>query len=300
MTAKQPAKAVTPAVREEGTAGLSSVASQPPARRRRRRKPDREQELEAFQRETRDARGKPEKPRQFEEPSAGGYQLLPPLTDEERADLTKSIEKFGVRQAVTVDENNIILDGHHRAMIAAQLGVQYPIERVTDLSDQDKRRMVRQLNLARRHLTREQKQAIIADALRDEPEKSDRQVAADLGVSPTTVGTVRRKLEDSGDVSNLDTRTDTRGRQQPSTKKSRSKSGTAATRTPRWTGKSSTSSPEPQSREDQMAEAMVASFRDGLGKAKVLPPERVRAELAPLRSELLDVLGYEFDQEEVT
>jgi hypothetical protein len=158
------------AVRQEGSAGLSSgtdvstVASQPAARRKRR-KPSHERELEEFQQETQHARKEPQELK-FEEPSAGSYQLLPPLTAEERADLTKSIETFGVRQAVTVDENNIILDGHHRAMIAAQLGVQFPIERVTDLSDQDKRRMVRQLNFARRHLTREQKQAIIADALK--------------------------------------------------------------------------------------------------------------------------------------
>jgi hypothetical protein len=47
-----------------------------------------------------------------------------------------------------------------------------------------------------------------------------------------------------------------------------------------------------------MVEAMVASFRDGLGKAKVLPSERVRAALAPLRSDLLGMLGKDIDQKE--
>jgi DNA-binding MarR family transcriptional regulator len=232
----------------------------------------------------------PQKPAQFTEPSAGGYQLLPPLTDEERADLTESIKKFGVRQAVTVDENNIMLDGHHRAMIAAQLGVTYPIEVVTDLSDQDKRRMVRQLNLARRHLTRKQKEDIIAAALKDEPEKSDRQHAADLGVSPTTVGTTRKKLEASGQVSKLDTRTDRRGAQRSATTKQQPKSrrGSKPWNTP---------DPPPQSRDDQAAEAMVASFRDGLGKARVLPDDHFKTALAPLKPDLVALLE-RYDQED--
>jgi hypothetical protein len=37
-------------------------------------------------------------------------------------------------------------------------------------------------------------------------------------VSPTTVGKERAKLEQDGDVSNLDTRIDTKGRKQPATK----------------------------------------------------------------------------------
>jgi ParB-like chromosome segregation protein Spo0J len=229
-------------------------------------------------------------PVQFTEPSAGDYQLLPPLTDEERADLTESIKKFGVRQAVTVDEHNIILDGHHRAMVAAQLGVQYPIEVVTDLSDQDKRRMVRQLNLARRHLTRKQKEDIIAAALRDEPQKSDRQHAADLGVSHPTVGKVREKLEASGDVEKVSTRTDTKGRSQPRTRKSRDveKSSTSSGRRrgKPWTG----APPEPQSPEDKMVEAMVADFRGGLGKAATLPAERVSTELKPLKTDLFKLI----------
>ena len=40
-----------------------------------------------------------------------------------------------------------------------------------------------------------------------------------MKASPTTVGTVRTKLEATGDVSKLDTRQDTKGRKQPAKKK---------------------------------------------------------------------------------
>jgi hypothetical protein len=108
------------------------------------------------------------------------------------------------------------------------------------------------------------------------------------------VGTVRGKLEDAGEVSKLDTRTDKRGYARPA-----GVSKSDRQRSKRRSGKSQTSQPpEPPSREDKMVEAMVASFRDGLGKAKVLPSERVRAALAPLRSDLLGMLGKDIDQKE--
>ena len=57
--------------------------------------------------------------------------------------------------------------------------------------------------------------------LKINPEKTDRQIAASVKASPTTVGKVRAELEENGDVSNVDTRTDTKGRKQPAKKKRR-------------------------------------------------------------------------------
>ncbi len=48
---------------------------------------------------------------------------------------------------------------------------------------------------------------LIRQQLIETPKKSDRQIADGLGVSPTTVGTARKTLEDSGQVSKLDTST---------------------------------------------------------------------------------------------
>jgi hypothetical protein len=76
-------------------------------------------------------------------------------------------------------------------------------------------------NLHRRHLTAEQKRDLIAKLIKATPEKSDRQIAETVKASPTTVGTVRAEMEATGDVSKLDTRTDSKGRAQPATKPSR-------------------------------------------------------------------------------
>ena len=83
------------------------------------------------------------------------------------------------------------------------------------LSEAEKRAHVRAVNLVRRHLNAAQRRAIIADALRDDPAQSDRQVAAMLGVSHPTVGAVRRELERAGDVEVFTTRLDVLGRKQP-------------------------------------------------------------------------------------
>ena len=73
-------------------------------------------------------------------------------------------------------------------------------------------------NVHRRHLTAAQKRDLIAKLLVADPSKSDRQIAETAKVSPTTVGTVRKQSEDTGDVSKLDTRTDSKGRHQPASK----------------------------------------------------------------------------------
>jgi hypothetical protein len=57
---------------------------------------------------------------------------------------------------------------------------------------------------------------LIQDALRAAPERSDRQIARELGVKHDTVGALRRELEGRGQIGHVETRVDTLGRQQPS------------------------------------------------------------------------------------
>jgi len=59
------------------------------------------------------------------------------------------------------------------------------------------------LNAHRRHLTPEQKRERIAEALRAKPDQSNRQVAEQVKVSPTTVGVVRRGLESTDQIGQL-------------------------------------------------------------------------------------------------
>jgi hypothetical protein len=73
-------------------------------------------------------------------------------------------------------------------------------------------------NAHRRHLTAEKKVELIAAVLKVKPDQSDRTTAKMVKASPTTVGKVRRELEAAGDVSTVDTRTDSKGRQQPAHK----------------------------------------------------------------------------------
>jgi len=74
-------------------------------------------------------------------------------------------------------------------------------------------------NLHRRHLTAKQKQGIIATLLKNNPERSDRATAKIVSVSHHTVAAVRADAEARGQIAHVDKRTDTKGRQQPATKK---------------------------------------------------------------------------------
>lgn len=90
------------------------------------------------------------------------YQLMPGLTDEERASLRLDIEKHGIRVPIDVDEHDSILDGHHRAWIAAELGIDCPRRIVSGLSEEEKRAHAVSVNVFRRNLTREQRREQVA------------------------------------------------------------------------------------------------------------------------------------------
>jgi hypothetical protein len=88
-------------------------------------------------------------------------------------------------------------------------------------TDADPYAFVISANIHRRHLTAKGKRDLVAKLIKQQPNKSNRQIAEQAKVSPTTVGTTRSDMEAAGDVSNLDTRTDSKGRQQPSAKPKR-------------------------------------------------------------------------------
>ncbi|QPC87396.1 S-adenosylmethionine-binding protein [Mesorhizobium sp. NBSH29] len=130
------------------------------------------------------------------------YQLLPRLSAEEFGSLEASIIAHGVLVPVEYDETGAIIDGHHRVEICESLGlVDWPRFVRKGLSETDKRTLSRELNFARRHLTTAQKQAVIADQLRDTPSISSRAIAAMLGVHHSTVQSVRKTLVDGGEIS---------------------------------------------------------------------------------------------------
>lgn len=147
------------------------------------------------------------------------YQLLPPLSAEEYASLEQSIIEHGVLVPVEYDEAGEIIDGHHRVAICESLGlVDWPRFVRKGLSEVDKRKLSRELNISRRHLTTAQKQSVIADQLRETPSISSRAVAAMLGVHHSTVETVRKRLVDGGEISHHEEVTGRDGVVQPARK----------------------------------------------------------------------------------
>ena len=148
------------------------------------------------------------------------YQVMPELTAEEYEELKADIAQRGVMIPIEYDELGNVLDGYHRLKICEELGIkEYPRVIRTGMTEAEKLTHARKLNMARRHLTNEQKRGLIRDQLKAMPEQSDRQIAKVLGVSHPTVAAQRRELEEVGDVEKFTTSIDTLGREQPRERK---------------------------------------------------------------------------------
>jgi ParB-like chromosome segregation protein Spo0J len=143
------------------------------------------------------------------------YRLLPPLDAETYAGLRANIAVNGVQVPVVRDERGYILDGFARVKIAKELGYECPSVRVRGLMEQEKRSQVRALNLARRLLDYSARSQIIADELKENPDRSNRWIARSLGVHHDTVIAVRHELTSTGQVSQSNRLTGQDGRVRP-------------------------------------------------------------------------------------
>ena len=56
------------------------------------------------------------------------FQALPPLSPEEYSELERSILDNGVMVPIVIDENNVVIDGHHRQRIARHHNLPCPSE----------------------------------------------------------------------------------------------------------------------------------------------------------------------------
>ena len=147
------------------------------------------------------------------------YQVLPDLSESDFGALKADISARGVLVPVEYDEDENILDGHHRVRACVELGISdWPRFVRKGLSEPEKRLHARQLNLARRHLNQAQKRDLIADQLREAPEKSNRQLATGLGVDHKTVAAVRAEGEAGGEIPHHKTRIGKDGVSQPARK----------------------------------------------------------------------------------
>ena len=125
--------------------------------------------------------------------SAVRYQVMPPLSSEEYQELHDDIKVNGVLEPIHVDEEGVVIDGHHRSKIANELGIPCPVITHDDLDDAGKRSLAFTLNLKRRHLSREQRQALTVESLRLDPMASNSMHAQRTGLSDKTVKKIRER-----------------------------------------------------------------------------------------------------------
>ncbi len=148
-------------------------------------------------------------------------QALMPIDPRDRENLKKDILESGeIRDPIKVYVNKsgsyLILCGYNRWQIAQELGwANVPIE-VLNMSPTERQELVWKDNLNRRHLTREQKQRLVDYFLKSDPVQSDRIIAKKSGSDHKTVGTVRTKLESTGEIPQLKKRKGADGKERKS------------------------------------------------------------------------------------
>lgn len=84
------------------------------------------------------------------------YQYLPPMSDREYQELKEDIIAHGVLVPIIVDEEGNIIDGHHRAKVCEELGLEWPLVVKAFDSEEEKQAVAIGLNLKRRQLSPEQ------------------------------------------------------------------------------------------------------------------------------------------------
>jgi ParB-like chromosome segregation protein Spo0J len=138
--------------------------------------------------------------------------IFPLMKGKEFDELVADIKANGLNEPIVTFQNKV-LDGRNRARACAEAGVKPRYHQFSG-NEADARAYVISMNIKRRHLTAEQRRGLIKKLLKVNPEKPDLQIAKTVNASPTTVGKVRTEMEAKGDVSKLETRTDTKGRRQ--------------------------------------------------------------------------------------
>lgn len=141
------------------------------------------------------------------------YQLFPSLDPATESALRSSIRRWGVLQPIIKDQDGNIIDGHHRARIAAEEGVDCPIKVRAVVDDAEAQDLARSLNTDRRHLEPDMRRQVVAE-LRAEGH-SLRAIAGAVGVDPKQV---RRDISQVGTVSPPGTVVGADGKRYPSTR----------------------------------------------------------------------------------
>lgn len=121
--------------------------------------------------------------------------ILPPLPEAEFVNLVESIRLHGVQVPLIVGDDGTLIDGHERLRACVELRVKkYPLRVVGNLSEEERRELAVRINIERRHLSRAERQDLLASILAASPSKSTREVADLLKIDPRTVGRAKSRL----------------------------------------------------------------------------------------------------------
>lgn len=122
----------------------------------------------------------------------GRYQVMPPMSPEQFAELKADIALHGILVPIEFDKSGEIIDGHHRFKAFMELineGVDIPMfDRIVRdfATEDDKIAYVLALNVKRRHLTAEQRQELVLTLRRPPFSYTLQRIADTLGVSVAT------------------------------------------------------------------------------------------------------------------
>lgn len=128
------------------------------------------------------------------------YQFAPPLSDAEYANLRDDIAENGFHYPVIVDEHGEIIDGHHRARAATELGIDYPKDVREGLTEAEKRQISFSSNANRRSLTAAQKREYLKRSILEDPGLSNVQHGQRCSSTDKTAAKVRKLLEQNSEI----------------------------------------------------------------------------------------------------
>jgi hypothetical protein len=136
----------------------------------------------------------------FDLPDHPDASLFPMMPPDELDALAEDIKKHGQREPIYVHQG-MVLDGRNRLKACRIAGVEPDFREWNGHGSPVD--FVVSMNLHRRHLTSEQKRAVITAVLHATPAKSNRQVADQVRVDHKTVAAVRQQLEGTGEIPQL-------------------------------------------------------------------------------------------------
>lgn len=122
--------------------------------------------------------------------------VMPDMSDEEFSALKRSIEQDGLRHPIEITGSGEIVDGHHRFKACRELGIEPETVVVEDASVEQAIRA----NFTRRNLGDGSKREVVKEYLKYHwlGERTQKQIAEELGVDPGTVTRAKQDLEKDG------------------------------------------------------------------------------------------------------